>query len=1014
MNKRYQYKIYQPTTSTINNLVWTGDFEGVYRYDNARTWTQQWGLYNSGATIDRYTKDSYSGADSVNEVVLDGSSYGFYIYGFQAITASTGNPTPAKMGFMGWFSKTTWTDGKRADILNYYDAPNKKGFGIALNYTATYISALAGDGTTFFQAKVLLSTLTTGRHQIGMRVDGTNLSLIIDGAVVANTAMTNPISYGNPLSMGVGLGFSNSGGVSTVIPDTNYFDGSISQLCFYMDGTTSPSNTYFSNNYNDGSVQQSSSTNDLSMYFNLDDFTSSSSLFIYTYDKISGYQAYIRGTLATYSTFGTKTCVKIVTSTGGSATQGITISANKPAITGGQTYTASAWVKGTASHIANIQITPVGGGSPSSTSLTLTGAWQRIAVVGYVSNVSATNLAIDIFLSSASASIKTFYVDGVMLELGSTVHDFFTGDFATTSASIYTRNTTGSYHTAILKSFTYLDDVTDYISNTPDIIQEINTAGSEVMLSLAKPTNSFGEGTTIAFNNQIVVTVVSDYYPTGQIIYKGKIVNYKPIYTSPEHIEIVTHGYGSDLNDYILEGSNSISINQPIIDSYISLAIIYTGMPTTGIFFGQSFTTIAGQYYIHSIDVYMGSLVGTQSTRLYLWDSYTAASSISSYYGTYLPIAIASQTNYTTVAGWTRFTFRNTQNTADQPVVVSASTQYFFSIPIADTGADDTLVYGSYSNPYSDGYSFANTFVDLGTYTVIAGFDMAFRVNVPYGGTTTVYNSYDPSNMLKEALDNYNIQGGVLSYDSSTIDLTGSVSSYTFTGNTLYEVLQKVLELCPPGWYFYIDQATNKVHLHYSSSQVHTFILGQHFTSLEFDKRIQDVVNVIYYTGGINPDGSGNNIYKKYTSQSSVDLYGKKVTKMQDSRVLLTTTMDLLANTFLNVNNAPEIRTNMDVADGTYNLELVKPGDTVKLRGYGLNGGSSSLWDYGYWDSLYWDFDVLNPDTYEFQIARFDYKADGINLDLSTTPPDVNKRVEDIKRNLDVTQTINNPTAPLS
>ena len=67
------------------------------------------------------------------------------------------------------------------------------------------------------------------------------------------------------------------------------------------------------------------------------------------------------------------------------------------------------------------------------------------------------------------------------------------------------------------------------------------------------------------------------------------------------------------------------------------------------------------------------------------------------------------------------------------------------------------------------------------------------------GSTTVPYLSKDPSDILREVLDNYQSQGGRLTYDSS-IETTGTEVSYTFKSTTIYDALKKCLELAPAGW----------------------------------------------------------------------------------------------------------------------------------------------------------------------------------------------------------------------
>ncbi len=165
---------------------------------------------------------------------------------------------------------------------------------------------------------------------------------------------------------------------------------------------------------------------------------------------------------------------------------------------------------------------------------------------------------------------------------------------------------------------------------------------------------------------------------------------------------------------------------------------------------------------------------------------------------------------------------------------------------------------------------------------------------------------------------------------------------------------------------------------------------------------------MIYFTGG---DLGGYNFFKKYEHTASIELYGRKTLNYSDNRVKVTSTADLIANTILERKSYPQIKIPFDVLKN-YDIDSVKPGDVITFRNHNGVPQELSLWDVGYWDEMYWDFDIKNPSTYEMQIVKFGRDGDLLTATLSTLPPDVNKRIEDIKRNLEKQQTINNPDEP--
>ena len=106
---------------------------------------------------------------------------------------------------------------------------------------------------------------------------------------------------------------------------------------------------------------------------------------------------------------------------------GSRISFNSPgiAVTGGQTYTASAWVKGEAGKTLNIttfqQPTSI---TTSSNNIVMTGQWQRISL-STTMNASTTNASIEI--RNSTSGTHTYYVDAVLFENEPTLVEYFDG-----------------------------------------------------------------------------------------------------------------------------------------------------------------------------------------------------------------------------------------------------------------------------------------------------------------------------------------------------------------------------------------------------------------------------------------------------------------------------------------------------------------------------------------------------------------------------------------------------------
>lgn len=298
------------------------------------------------------------------------------------------------------------------------------------------------------------------------------------------------------------------------------------------------------------------------------------------------------------------------------------------------------------------------------------------------------------------------------------------------------------------------------------------------------------------------------------------------------------------------------------------------------------------------------------------------------------------------------------------------------------------------------------------TWTTVSGSDMWFKTQTTSGLTSIAYSSMDPGAIMRDIMDKYIAQGGNLSYDATTIELPGTSVSYTFNTDTTLAGIKKCLELAPVDWYFYIDQANNMVHFHQKSGAIQrTFVLGRDILSLSPKKTIENMINVIYFTGGGTPA-----LFIKVQNATSIGLYGIKTLKYVDQRVTTVATATTIANTLLAQHNAPEIQLQFEIIDNNvdsatgFDIELVKLGEVMGIRNTG--GSNSSLWDNAMYDTDYWDYNIRDIATALLQITRLERQADRVRIFCSTVPPDVNKRIEDINRNLEASQTVNNPTTP--
>lgn len=284
------------------------------------------------------------------------------------------------------------------------------------------------------------------------------------------------------------------------------------------------------------------------------------------------------------------------------------------------------------------------------------------------------------------------------------------------------------------------------------------------------------------------------------------------------------------------------------------------------------------------------------------------------------------------------------------------------------------------------------------------------------GVTTIAQNSTDPGTIAENVILAMTRLGSRLGWTETTLQKTGTVVSYTFNTSNCLEAMDKILELCPAGWYWHVD-ANRNLNLHPKQELAeHTFTIGKEIFFIEPAKRTENVVNRIYFVGGV-PQGESEPLFSRYERPASIAQYGMKSIKKTDQRVTLQATMDTLANNILDALQDVEIRTVIRVKDNEfdkdngYDIESIRIGQTCQIRNY-QDAFASSKWDVMSWDVDYWDFNVRNITETIMQIVEIRYQPNYVELVISSKIPNVSKRVEDINRNFVDSITKDNPTSP--
>ena len=107
------------------------------------------------------------------------------------------------------------------------------------------------------------------------------------------------------------------------------------------------------------------------------------------------------------------------------------------------------------------------------------------------------------------------------------------------------------------KSGTYLTTWSDIISNI-EFNNEINSAGGQMKITLARNAGDYGEGSDLDFGYRVKIYVFDKELPEGSLLFQGYISAYTPIYKD-DKVEVIVLSAGAELQDYMLEKGEELN-----------------------------------------------------------------------------------------------------------------------------------------------------------------------------------------------------------------------------------------------------------------------------------------------------------------------------------------------------------------------------------------------------------------------------------------------------------------------
>lgn len=280
------------------------------------------------------------------------------------------------------------------------------------------------------------------------------------------------------------------------------------------------------------------------------------------------------------------------------------------------------------------------------------------------------------------------------------------------------------------------------------------------------------------------------------------------------------------------------------------------------------------------------------------------------------------------------------------------------------------------------------------------------------GNTTLTYTSQDPALILKDVLAKYARSGGKVVYRDQDIWDTNTQITISFKGATVQEAIDEIVKLSPSGFYWRIDEGAS---LHFKKKETyaeHLFAIGLDVQKLETFRRVEDLVNSVYFTGAGDPP-----LYRLYESSDSRDNFGRYDIRIIDSRVEEVNTAQAISQAQIGNFNTPEIRSVFEILDSNknrfgYDIEEVQVGQMIQIKNQKGAQVSPTYWDIAIWDEDVWDQTITSAAGDILQVHTIQYTDEKITLLASSRVPQLSERVEEVERRLKKKQTSNLPIIP--
>lgn len=503
--------------------------------------------------------------------------------------------------------------------------------------------------------------------------------------------------------------------------------------------------------------------------------------------------------------------------------------------------------------------------------------------------------------------------------------------------------------------------------------QTITTEDNEPIYPERQPdvVSSTSSKAMIQNNNRVEVYEFSTWYPSGLLVFDGYINKWSASFGGADIVTFTARSLADDMNDYILTGGNFTSELSQLVYSTGS------GLDISGV----------DRYLLQYITP--TSSFSVRKLRLILWKSnslkYFVLPSVTATVGIYQSGVLLGSNSVVI----THSTQEEVDIVFNQSISLAIGIEYTIKI-----SGDGVVSAATNTNPYAGGIVFlynGTSLVPLPTY------DLYFNFFSQLTLTDYVFDDATASEIAQAGMDDYISKGGRAYYDSTDTDnfpTQTEINDYTFKAATILEVQKKALSLSTEDIYYKVDPgsqlyffgkvttATNGV------GTIHKLILGKHFKQVEVGASVDEVRNVVSFTGG--DVGAGVNLFTEYSDLDSIATQGRqRLERVVDNRVTIANTADSIAAAILAAKSDEKNFATVEVLNSKYDTRTIEVGHAVQFKGIG---------------------NFLEDELYT--VVSRSPTPESMRLTLGFIPTRMQDTIDQLIGDVQQIQTVDNPDAP--